>query len=158
MPAKASNWNALLANLVGAASALLRPSVDVIRRYLPVGLKLHANDTLIPMLAPGSGKTRTARCGHMCLKTGPPATLRLRPSGLRTRRAARVFIRKPTWPAAAACCRPMPTPASMRSMSTAPYRKWHAGRTRAGSSTIVRGQAVGHHHRGAAPDRRTVRD
>ena len=52
---------ALLANWVGAASALLRPLVDLIRRHVLAGRKLHADDTPIPVLAPGNGKTRTAR-------------------------------------------------------------------------------------------------
>jgi transposase len=52
---------ALLANWVGAASALLRPLVDAIRRHVLVGAKLHADDTPIPVLAPGNGKTKTAR-------------------------------------------------------------------------------------------------
>ncbi|WP_254679567.1 IS66 family transposase, partial [Janthinobacterium sp. HH106] len=52
---------ALLANWVGAASALLRPLVDAIRRHVLAGAKLHADDTPIPVLAPGNGKTKTAR-------------------------------------------------------------------------------------------------
>ena len=52
---------ALLANWVGAASALLRPLVDAIRRQVLAGTKLHADDTPIPVLAPGNGKTKTAR-------------------------------------------------------------------------------------------------
>src|SRR5450830_1052706 len=52
---------ALLANWVGAASALLRPLVDAIRRHVLAGTKLHADDTPIPVLAPGNGKTKTAR-------------------------------------------------------------------------------------------------
>ena len=52
---------ALLANWVGAASALLRPLVDVIRRHVLVGAKLQADDTPIPVLALGNGKTKTAR-------------------------------------------------------------------------------------------------
>ncbi len=52
---------ALLANWVGAASALLRPLVEAIRRYVLAGAKLHADDTPIPVLAPGNGKTKTAR-------------------------------------------------------------------------------------------------
>ena len=52
---------ALLANWVGATSALLRPLVDAIRRHVLAGRKLHADDTPIPVLAPGNGKTRTAR-------------------------------------------------------------------------------------------------
>jgi len=52
---------ALLASWVGAASALLRPLVDAIRRHVLAATKLHADDTPIPVLAPGSGKTKTAR-------------------------------------------------------------------------------------------------
>ncbi len=51
----------LLANWVGASSALLRPLVDAIRRHVLSGGKLHADDTPIPVLAPGNGKTKTAR-------------------------------------------------------------------------------------------------
>jgi transposase len=52
---------ALLASWVGAASALLRPLVDAIRHHVLAGAKLHADDTPIPVLAPGNGKTKTAR-------------------------------------------------------------------------------------------------
>lgn len=52
---------ALLASWVGAASALLRPLVDAIRRHVLAAAKLHADDTPIPVLAPGNGKTKTAR-------------------------------------------------------------------------------------------------
>jgi transposase len=51
----------LLANWVGASSALLRPLVDAIRRHVLATNKLHADDTPIPVLAPGNGKTKTAR-------------------------------------------------------------------------------------------------
>ncbi|MDY7548205.1 IS66 family transposase [Glaciimonas sp. CA11.2] len=51
----------LLADWVGAASSLLRPLVDAIRRHVLAATKLHANDTPIPVLAPGNGKTKTAR-------------------------------------------------------------------------------------------------
>ncbi|RSZ55073.1 IS66 family transposase [Massilia atriviolacea] len=52
---------ALLASWVGAASGLLRPLVDAIRRHVLAAAKLHADDTPIPVLAPGNGKTKTAR-------------------------------------------------------------------------------------------------
>jgi transposase len=51
---------ALLASWVGEASGLLRPLVDAIRRHVLAGSKLHADDTPIPVLAPGNGKTKTA--------------------------------------------------------------------------------------------------
>jgi transposase len=51
----------LLANWVGAASTLLRPLVDAVQRHVFAATKLHADDTPIPVLAPGNGSTRTAR-------------------------------------------------------------------------------------------------
>ncbi|MDB5841789.1 MAG: transposase family protein [Herminiimonas sp.] len=51
----------LLASWVGASSALLRPLVNAIQRYVLAAAKLHADDTPIAVLAPGNGKTRTAR-------------------------------------------------------------------------------------------------
>lgn len=51
----------LLASWVGASSALLRPLVDAIRRHVLATNKLHADDTPIPVLAPGNGNTKTAR-------------------------------------------------------------------------------------------------
>ncbi|WP_445231430.1 IS66 family transposase [Duganella rhizosphaerae] len=52
---------AMLASWVGAASALLRPLVDAVQRHALAASKLHADDTPIPVLAPGNGKTKTAR-------------------------------------------------------------------------------------------------
>ena len=50
-----------LAGWVGPASDLLSPLVDAIQKHVLAGDKLHADDTPMPVLAPGSGKTRTAR-------------------------------------------------------------------------------------------------
>ena len=52
---------ALLASWVGAACALLRPLVDAIRKHVLAATKLHADDTPVPVLAPGNGKTKTGR-------------------------------------------------------------------------------------------------
>ena len=51
----------LLGDWIGACAALLRPLVEAIRRYALGATKLHADDTPIPVLAPGNGKTKTAR-------------------------------------------------------------------------------------------------
>ncbi|WP_395400532.1 IS66 family transposase [Pseudoduganella sp. UC29_106] len=51
----------LLASWVGASSTLLRPLVDALQRHVFAATKLHADDTPLPVLAPGNGKTRTAR-------------------------------------------------------------------------------------------------
>jgi transposase len=50
-----------LADWVGAASHLLSPLVDQLRRHVLAASKLHADDTPVPVLAPGTGKTKTAR-------------------------------------------------------------------------------------------------
>lgn len=52
---------ALLADWVGASSALLGPLVDAIRRHVMAGTKVHGDDTPVPVLAPGHGKTKTGR-------------------------------------------------------------------------------------------------
>jgi transposase len=50
-----------LADWVGATSHLLSPLVDHLRRHVLAASKLHADDTPVPVLAPGMGKTKTAR-------------------------------------------------------------------------------------------------
>jgi transposase len=50
-----------LADWVGGASRLLEPLVEVLFRYVTAASKLHADDTPVPVLAPGNGKTKTGR-------------------------------------------------------------------------------------------------
>ena len=50
-----------LADWVGSTSQLLTPLVDALRRYVMAASKLHADDTPVPVLAPGNGKTKTGR-------------------------------------------------------------------------------------------------
>ena len=50
-----------MADWVGASSRLLEPLVEALRRYVTVAGKLHADDTPVPVLAPGNGKTKTGR-------------------------------------------------------------------------------------------------
>jgi len=50
-----------LADWVGQTSALLRPLVDALERHVVLGDRLYADDTPVPVLAPGTGKTRTGR-------------------------------------------------------------------------------------------------
>lgn len=70
---------ALLADWVGASSALLDPLIEAIRRHVMAGAKLHADDTPVPVLAPGNGKTKTGRLWtYVCddrpaASTVPPA-------------------------------------------------------------------------------------
>jgi transposase len=50
-----------LAGWVGASSQLLAPLVEAVRRHVMAGSKLHADDTPVPVLAPGRGRTKTGR-------------------------------------------------------------------------------------------------
>ena len=50
-----------LADWVGGTSALMQPLLDALGEYVLAGEKLHADDTPVPVLAPGTGKTKTAR-------------------------------------------------------------------------------------------------
>src|ERR1700722_15098636 len=50
-----------LAGWVGGASELLTPLIDAIQKHVLAGAKLHADDTPMPVLSPGSGKTKTGR-------------------------------------------------------------------------------------------------
>jgi transposase len=50
-----------LADWVGGTSRLLEPLMEALRRYVIAAGKLHADDTPVPVLAPGQGKTKTGR-------------------------------------------------------------------------------------------------
>ena len=50
-----------LAGIVGGSSALLVPLAAKVGEYVKAAMKIHADDTPIPVLAPGTGKTKTGR-------------------------------------------------------------------------------------------------
>jgi transposase len=50
-----------LAGWVGASSELLAPLVEALRKHVLAARKIHADDTPVPVLAPGNGKTKTGR-------------------------------------------------------------------------------------------------
>lgn len=51
----------LLAEWVGKTAALTRPLVEAVERHVMGGGRLHADDTPVPVLEPGRGKTKTGR-------------------------------------------------------------------------------------------------
>jgi transposase len=51
----------LLAEWLGHISWLVRPLVDLIATHVMAGNVIHADDTPVPVLAPGAGKTKTGR-------------------------------------------------------------------------------------------------
>ncbi|SPX20570.1 IS66 family transposase orfB [Escherichia coli] len=52
---------ATLGRWTGAVAELLEPQYDVLRQYVLMPGKVHADDIPVPVQEPGSGKTRTAR-------------------------------------------------------------------------------------------------
>jgi transposase len=50
-----------LTGWVGRASQTLEPLVDALKQYVLEASKLHGDDTPVPVLAPGNGKTKTGR-------------------------------------------------------------------------------------------------
>jgi transposase len=50
-----------MAEWVGGCSRLLEPLVEALRRHVMSATKLHADDTPVPVLAPGNGQTKTGR-------------------------------------------------------------------------------------------------
>src|SRR6266446_3589177 len=50
-----------LADWVSGTSRLFEPLVEALRRHVLAAQKLHADDTPVPVLAPGNGKTKTGR-------------------------------------------------------------------------------------------------
>jgi transposase len=52
---------ATLADWVGKTAALVSPLVEAVAQHLMAAEKLHVDDTPVPVLAPGTGKTKTGR-------------------------------------------------------------------------------------------------
>lgn len=50
-----------LADMVGQSARLMRPLIDALARHVMAGARVHADDTVVPVLEPGLGRTRTAR-------------------------------------------------------------------------------------------------
>jgi transposase len=51
----------ILARWIGEVAALLEPVAEVLRRYVLDTDKLHGDDTPLPVLAPGTGRTKIGR-------------------------------------------------------------------------------------------------
>jgi len=50
-----------LADWVGQCARLLRPLIDAVGAHVMAAERIHADDTTVPVLAPGNGKTKTGR-------------------------------------------------------------------------------------------------
>src|SRR5215472_3457546 len=125
-----------LADWVGGTSALLDPLVEALRRYVMAARKLHADDTRVPVLAPGRARPRPGGCGLTCAMTDRRATRPLPRCGLRTRPIAEGNTPGSICARFRVLCRPMPMPASISCIKMVGFRKSHVGRTFAASSMI----------------------
>jgi transposase len=63
------------ADWVGQVFALLRPLIDALQRHVIASDRLHADDTTVPVLAPGTARPRRDRFGRICVMSGPMAAL-----------------------------------------------------------------------------------
>ena len=68
-----------LASWVGAACQLLDPLIHHIRDHILCAAKIHADDTPVPVLAPGHGRTRTGRLWTY-VRDDRPADIRTAPA------------------------------------------------------------------------------
>ena len=50
-----------LADMVGQVAGLVRPLIDALSRYVMAGERVHGDDTEVPVLEPGLGRTRKGR-------------------------------------------------------------------------------------------------
>jgi transposase len=50
-----------LADMVGQVARLLRPLIEALAQHVMAGERVHADDTTVPVLEPGLGRTRTGR-------------------------------------------------------------------------------------------------
>jgi len=72
---------AMLASWIADVAALVEPLVNALQRYVMCAEKLHADDTPVPVLSPGRGRTRTGRLwayvrdDRPCGGTDPPAVV-----------------------------------------------------------------------------------
>jgi len=124
-----------LADWVGETSRLFDPLLEALRRHVMSAQKLHADDTPVPVLAPGLGRTKIGRLWTYVRDD--------RPAGDQTPPAV-WFAYSPDrtgdHPKANSeeRCRRMVTRGSISSTKQGAFRKRPAGRMCAGSFTISR--------------------
>ncbi len=125
-----------LADWVGSTSQLLTPLVDALRHYVMSASKLHADDTPVPVLAPGNGKTRTGRLWTYVRDDRPASDTAHQRYGLRTRPIARENIRSVIFAISEEHCKQTPMRGSISFTLMGAFRKRHVGPTFGASFTI----------------------
>ena len=101
-----------MADWVGQTARLMRPLVDAVGAYVMSAERVHADDTTVPVLDPGRGKTKTGRLWCYARDDRHSAVRRRRRCCIATVRIARPNSARHTSPGSAASCRRM----AMRAM------------------------------------------
>jgi transposase len=123
-----------LADMMGQTAALLRPLIEALARHVLNGERVHADDTVVPVLAPGQGRTKTGRLWTYVRDDGRSVAPSPWAYSIATHPIARASTRASTCAASKVSCRPMATPASPGCMAT-PSSRPPAWRTRGGKSS-----------------------
>jgi transposase len=87
---------AVMANWVGKSVWITAPVVEAIGDHVMASAALHADDTPVPVLAPGLGKTKTGRLGSTCGTSDRMPDQRRRRLAIVTRPIAGVSTRAST--------------------------------------------------------------
>ncbi len=100
---------ATLGRWTGAVAELLEPLYDVLRQYVLMPGKVHADDIPVPVRDRAVVKQGLPGCGSTSVMTVTPVHRCLRRSGSRTARTGKASIHRIIWPVTAVCFRPMLT-------------------------------------------------
>lgn len=98
-----------LGRWTGAVAELLEPLYDVLRQYVLMPGKVHADDIPFRSRSRAVVKQGLPGCGSTSVMTVTPVHRCPRRSGSRTHRTGKVSIHRIIWPVTAVCFRPMLT-------------------------------------------------
>jgi len=87
-----------MAGWIGPISALVETAGRCRRRYVTAAGKIHGDDTSVPVLDPGRGKTKTGRLWVYVRTTDQRQAPIRRRLGIGTHRPGKAPIRRRTWP------------------------------------------------------------
>jgi transposase len=127
-----------LADWVGGTSGLLEPLVEALRRHVMSAHKLHADDTPVPVLAPGNGKTKTGRLWTYVRDDRPAGDMAPAAVWFAYSPDRRGEHPRQHYAALVESCKLTPMPAFIIFMRAEPSRRRPAGRMYGASSTSCR--------------------
>ncbi|EWS53727.1 Transposase [Methylibium sp. T29] len=119
---------------VDQGDELVEPLAAALGRYTLADGKVHADDTPVPVLDPGRGRTKTGRLWVYVRDDRPCGSRMRRRCGSSTRPIVAASIRANTSSATAASCRPMRTRATRSSSTAAASCTQHAWPMRDGTT------------------------